>query len=223
VSDQVLEVEALGLVRGAREVLRDVSFTLARGECLALVGRNGSGKSSLLRALSGLERPAQGRVRWLGRDALPEGRARVHVLGVMLQHEPAPSLTVGETLGLACASHDALARALAAHRLEPLAGRRVNELSGGERQRVALARASAGSPLLYLLDEPLNHLDLYERRAFASWLEHERPRAAMVIAAHDPALIALADRALFLEAGSARSASPQRVLADMGVSAAPYG
>ena len=215
-SKVVLEVEALGLAHAAREILREVSFSLARGEVLALVGRNGSGKSSLLRALSGLVTPARGRVRWLGQAALPRGKARVRVLGVMLQHEPAPSLTVSDTLGLAAEHAEALVGVLSEHRLDAFAARRLNELSGGERQRVALARAAAGKPALYLLDEPLNHLDLFERRAFMGWLERARGEAGMVIATHDPALIQRASRVLWLEGGRAREETPAQVLARMG-------
>jgi ABC-type multidrug transport system ATPase subunit len=214
-SEPVLRVQGVTVGHGAREILRDLGFELGRGEVLALVGRNGSGKSTLLRVLSGLRAPVRGQVHWLGQPMLPHGKTRVHVLGVMLQHEPAPSLTVHDTLALACRDGQALAGVLAAHRLESFAQRRVNELSGGERQRVALARASGGKPALYLLDEPLNHLDLVERRAFMDWLERVRAEAGVLVAAHDPSLIACADRALWLDAGVAREDTPARVLAAM--------
>jgi ABC-type cobalamin/Fe3+-siderophores transport system ATPase subunit len=215
-SKVVLEAEALRLTHRTRAILRDLSFTLARGEVLALVGRNGSGKSTLLRALSGLLAPAHGHVRWLGKHELPRGKARVRVLGVMLQHEPAPSLTVLDTVALASEHAEAAGHVLREHRLEGFATRRVNELSGGERQRVALARAAAGKPALYLLDEPLNHLDLFERRAFMGWLERAQNEAAVVLAAHDPALIGKASRALWLEDGTAREEAPRQVLARLG-------
>ncbi len=215
-SEPVLEVQGVALAHGPREILRDLTFRIARGQVLALVGRNGSGKSSLLRVLSGLRAPRRGQVHWLGRPSLPAGHARVRVLGVMLQHEPAPSLTVHDTLALACADPEARARVLAEHRLEAFAHRRVNELSGGERQRVALARASAAKPALYLLDEPLNHLDLVERRAFMGWLERTRVDAGVLVAARDPSLIERADRALLLHEGVAHEDSPAGVLARLG-------
>ena len=87
-SEPVLEVQGVALAHGPREILRDLTFRIARGQVLALVGRNGSGKSSLLRVLSGLRAPRRGQVHWLGRPSLPAGHARVRVLGVMLQHEP---------------------------------------------------------------------------------------------------------------------------------------
>jgi ABC-type multidrug transport system ATPase subunit len=209
----VLALGGVDVVRGARQVLRDVSFELGRGELLALIGRNGSGKSSLLRVLSGVEPPRRGSVRWLGRSELPAGKARVGVLGVVLQHEPAPSLRVHEVLALASPSGDALEAVLDEHRLTPLRDRPLSELSGGERQRVALARAAAGRPALYLLDEPSNHLDLVERRLFLDWLERVRGDAAVVLAVHDADLAARADRALWLADGCAREGRPVDILA----------
>jgi iron complex transport system ATP-binding protein len=210
----VLAVEGVSVAHRQRQVLSEVSFELARGEMLALIGRNGSGKSSLLRVLSGVFPATRGRLRWLGKSELPAGKARVGVLGVVLQHEPAPSLRVHEVLALAC-SPAALDALLVEHRLEPLRDRPLNELSGGERQRVAIARAAAGKPALYLLDEPTNHLDLVERRLFLAWLERIRSQAGIVLAAHDADLLGRADRGLLLAQGRALPGTPAQQLREL--------
>jgi ABC-type multidrug transport system ATPase subunit len=184
-----------------RTVLCDVDLQLERGEVVALIGRNGSGKTTLLRVLAGLAPPSAGEVRWFGQARLPQGPVRARTLGLVLQHEPAPWLTVGDVLRLGGADPARIATVLAEHRLQPLAARAVSELSGGERQRVALARAHAGEPGLYLLDEPTNHLDLVEQRAFDEWLSRIRQDAAVLLVTHQPALIARADRVLCTEAG----------------------
>jgi ABC-type cobalamin/Fe3+-siderophores transport system ATPase subunit len=211
----VLAVDGVSVMYGQRAVLTDVSFELARGEMLALVGRNGSGKSSLLRVLSGVLAPVRGSVRWLGRSELPVGKARVSLLGVVLQHEPAPSLHVHEVLALASPSAQALEALLVEHRLEALRDRPLNELSGGERQRVAIARAAAGKPALYLLDEPSNHLDLVERRLFLEWLERVRSEAAIVLAAHDAHILGRADRGLRLADGRAHEGKPADLIGQL--------
>jgi iron complex transport system ATP-binding protein len=215
----VLEGSGLAVGWGDRTVVRDVDLTVRAGERLALVGSNGSGKTSLLRALGGLARPLAGEVRWLG-GALPRGAARAGVLGLVFQVEPPPHFTVRElvTLGLGL---DGPASAVQAKRVSHLleqedltrfADRPCSTLSGGEWQRCAIARALVANPTLLLLDEPTNHLDP-ARRA----LLHERllrfTEQAVVLATHDLELAALCDRVLLLGAGKiAASGRPADVL-----------
>ncbi|HKP61936.1 MAG TPA: ABC transporter ATP-binding protein [Polyangiales bacterium] len=197
----LLACREVAVGHGAQTVLRDVSFELARGEVLALAGRNGSGKTTLLRALAGLAPPRAGTIEWLGKARLPEGVTRARSLGLVLQHEPAPWLRVREVLRLGGAHAERVAEVLDAHRLLPLAERRVDELSGGERQRVALARADAARPALYLLDEPTNHLDMVERREFAAWLERVRSDAGVLLISHSRSVLRLASRVLWASEG----------------------
>lgn len=212
----VLACWGLEVAHGERSVLRDVALEVQRGEVIGLAGRNGSGKTTLLHVLAGLRAPRAGQIAWLGRERLPKGLARASTLGLVLQHEPAPWLSVREVLRLGGAQLARVAEIIETHRLAALAERRVSELSGGERQRVALARACAASPALYLLDEPTNHLDQVERREFESWLKTARSSAAVVLITHSRSLLRQTDRVVWA-AGGRVTDQPSDVAAAMRV------
>ncbi len=154
--------------------LEPVSFRARRGELVTIVGPNASGKTTLLKLLSGVARPLAGRIELDGAEVSRlDSRTRARRIGVVQQESPLvfPLTTTDFVLqgryahghGLRLPSDDDLGMALrslgqvgAAH----LAGRWMKELSGGEKQRVVLARALAQQPLLLLLDEPTLHLDI---------------------------------------------------------------
>src|SRR4051812_22753816 len=94
-----LEARGLSVGRGGRPVLESVDLAIAAGERLALVGLNGCGKTTLLRALAGLDRPLAGEIRWDG-GALPAGAARAHKVGVLFQTEPHAPFTVRDLVAL---------------------------------------------------------------------------------------------------------------------------
>ncbi len=167
-SEPLLSVERLSAAWDGTPVLRSVSFSLAAGEFLVLLGPNGSGKTTLLRCLAGLERPTDGRIRLAGED-VTERPAYRRGLGLMLQ-EPAlfPHRTVYENIAYApllqrrsrtevVAEVDRLVALL---RLAGFEDRYPPKLSGGERQRVALARTLAARPKVILLDEPFASIDV---------------------------------------------------------------
>ncbi len=203
----VLACDGVAVGHGSRSVLRGVTFEVQPGEVVALEGRNGSGKTTLLYALAGLRPVREGRIVWSGRAELPRGLERARLLGLVLQSEPAPWLCVREVLRLGGATETRVAEVLHAHRLDPLAHRRVSELSGGERQRVALARACAADPRLYLLDEPTSHLDQVEREEFGAWLAQVRANAGVLIVSHSRSILGLADRRLTVADGRVQVAT----------------
>jgi branched-chain amino acid transport system ATP-binding protein len=159
-----LEVSDLSVSYGGRRALANVSLTVEPGEIVTLLGANGSGKSTTLRAISGLVRPAGGMIRWRGRDLgavpadaivragighVPEGRD-IFVDFTVLENLLAGAHTV--------ASRDTPARLDAAYALFPVLRerrrQRAGTLSGGEQQMLAIARALMSRPRLLLLDEP---------------------------------------------------------------------
>jgi ABC-2 type transport system ATP-binding protein len=157
-------VKAFGAVRA----VNGVDLEIARGETVALLGRNGAGKSTAISLLLGLDEPDEGTVRLFG--AAPEHAVRAGRVGAMLQEgRPVPRVTVGELVGFVAGTYPApmpVAESLALAGIADLAGRRVDRLSGGQTQRVRFAVALVGNPSLIVLDEPTAALDVEARYAF---------------------------------------------------------
>jgi spermidine/putrescine transport system ATP-binding protein len=163
----MLELRDIHKTYEGQPLLAGVSFTVAAGETVCLLGASGSGKSTLLRIIAGLERAEAGQVLWDGEDlaSLPAHRRN---FGLVFQdYALFPHLTVAGNVafGLRMRSlprHEIRARVVAALeqvKMGAFASRRVSDLSGGEQQRVALARALATRPRLLMFDEPLGALD----------------------------------------------------------------
>jgi len=201
------------------DILTDVSFEVARGEAVAIIGASGSGKSTLLGLLAGLDTPSAGRV-WLdGADifALDEdGRAalRGRLVGFVFQSfQLLPFLTALENVmlplelaGTAQARQQAqkmLARVGLAERFTHY----PNQLSGGEQQRVAIARAFIGAPKLLLADEPTGNLDAASGAQIIDLMfELNRERGTtLILVTHDEALSQRCARRLQLIAGRLQS------------------
>jgi molybdate transport system ATP-binding protein len=187
----------------------DVSFAVGPGEILALVGRSGAGKSSLLRALAGLI-PADGSVtvdgeQWLGPGfALPAHRRQLGFLFQSYALFPHRSALANLMMAMPAPDAEQARDLLAAVHLEGLEDRRPAGLSGGQQQRVALARALARQPRLLLLDEPFSAVDRPTRRALATTIAELRTRLRMpvILVSHDiEDVAALADRIAVLEQG----------------------
>jgi len=211
----VVQSVGLALGRGREPVLEGVNLEIAPGERVALLGENGCGKTTLLRALAGLDAPLAGTIRWQG-GALPAGARRVRCLGVLFQSEPPSRFSVRElvTLGLALdgppgvEARRAVEAAIGWAELAALAERTCDRLSGGETQRAMLARATVAGPRLLLLDEPTNHLDPARQAALLGWLDRLRPEVAVVLATHDLSLAATCDRVVLLHRGRIAALGP---------------
>ncbi|MGW2408614.1 ABC transporter ATP-binding protein [Streptomyces sp. NPDC001739] len=153
---------------GAVRAVDGIDLRIAAGETVALLGRNGAGKSTTLNMLLGLLPPSSGTVRLFGGE--PETAVRAGRVGAMLQDGKAvPRVTVRELVGFVAATYPRpmdVAEALELAGLAEFAGRRVDRLSGGQAQRVRFAVALAGNPDLLVLDEPTAALDVEARRTF---------------------------------------------------------
>jgi putative ABC transport system ATP-binding protein len=213
----LLEDVALTLASAAGpvDILRGVSLGIDPGETVALVGPSGSGKSSLLMVLAGLERPSRGRIVLAGHDlgALDENalaRLRRSHIGIVFQSfHLLPTMTALENVAIPlelagerdalAAAEVALARVGLGHRL----GHYPGQLSGGEQQRVAMARAFVAGPVLLLADEPTGNLDGATGRVVIDCLfeEHARHGSGLLLITHEAGLAERCDRQLHLEDG----------------------
>src|SRR5947209_4595414 len=216
----------LSLGRGATRVhiLKDVNLHIGSGEAVGLVGPSGSGKSSLLMIMAGLERPDAGAVRVagedlraLGEDALARFRGR-HVGIVFQSFHLIPTMTALENVAVPLElAGDADASARAARELASVGlGDRLHhyptQLSGGEQQRVALARALAPDPAILVADEPTGNLDEATGQQIVDLLftKHAQRGMTLVLVTHDAALAQRCDRVVRLRSGHIDEADSDR-------------
>jgi putative ABC transport system ATP-binding protein len=208
-------VERVTRAHGDALILRDVSFSVAPGELVALSGPSGSGKTTLLQLVGSLDRPTSGTimvddvaVHALRHPAL----FRRETVGFVFQlHHLLPSLTVQENVELTLVAarmhkRERAERALALLDEVGLTGRQHDlpaVLSGGERQRVALARALAGQPRLLLADEPTGALDSVASKKIWELLVSVREKrgTTIIVASHDQSLLQHADRGIAMMDG----------------------
>lgn len=223
-TDAIIEVDAI-VTRFGDNVIHDgVSFTVRRGEVVALIGGSGSGKSVLLKEMIGLLQPSAGRVRLFDEDVWAADNARLQCLrrrfGMLFQDGALfSSLNVEQNVAVPLREHTRLPRELCLRlaRLklalaglpQSAAGKMPSELSGGMRKRAALARALALDPDLLFLDEPTSGLDPISARAFDRLIRVLADSLGLTVflVTHDlDTLLSIIDRVIVLAHG--------RVLAD---------
>jgi len=211
---------------GQVDILKGITLDVMRGETLGLVGPSGSGKSSLLMLMGGLELATGGRIEVLGHDLTAMGedalaRFRRNHMGVVFQSfHLIPTMTALENVATPlelAGQTDAFDRAeaeLAAMGLADRVGHYPAQLSGGEQQRVALARAAAPRPEILLADEPTGNLDGSTGGTIMDLLFGLRDRhgATLILVTHAPELAARCDRVVELVDG--RLAADARVAAE---------
>lgn len=236
----ILSARNLTVSVGLHKVCHDLDLDLAPGSRLAILGRNGAGKSTLLATFAGLRAADTGTLALEGKSYAAHGlRAAAKRRGWLGQDRSDPfASTVLEAVltgrhphldrwSWESATDTAIARsALAAMGLSGMDAREVHTLSGGERQRVAIAALLAQAPRLYLLDEPLTHLDLNHQITTLEWLT-QRAREegiALIMVLHDPNLaLRYCDQALLLYGDSRHLAGPAVDILDAAILSELYG
>ena len=225
----IVEVRDASVILGGRTVWSHVSATVQPGEFVAILGPNGVGKSTLLKAILGLVPLASGEVTLLGR---PVGQAN-HEVGYLPQRRsfdaalPVRGVDVvrlgldGDRWGLPLPGRRARAASARVRELVGLVGaehyatRPIGQLSGGEQQRLLIAQALARRPRLLMLDEPLDSLDLPNQAAVAGLISGicRTERVAVMMVAHDVnPILGHLDRVIYLGRGGAVSGTPDEVI-----------
>ena len=184
-----LTIENLSLSRGGRRLFSGLALDLPAGQGAALVGRNGAGKTSLLRAIAGLVGPDAGTISFGGLDPEDARADHIHLAGH--QDGQKPARTAWEELSFwarwSGASETAARDAAAALDLTRLLDLEVRRLSAGQRRRLSLARLLAAPRPLWLLDEPLSPLDAGWRVRFGEIMAAHLAKGGLIVAAvHDP-------------------------------------
>ncbi len=210
----MLALESVTRVVAGRAVVAQVSFAMRPGEVLAILGRSGSGKTSLLRLVAGFDAPTAGTVRLDAAPVSQDGRVlrapehrRIAVAfqdATLFPHlDAVANAAFGIRDGDRAARRARAREALAGMGLAAMDGRDVATLSGGEAQRVALARALAADARLLLLDEPFGNVDRLTRADLVQRLRAQLARGqAAIVVTHDPAdAVELGARVLLMDQG----------------------
>ena len=225
----MLQVEAVNLYYGASHALRNVSIEAEKGKITCVLGRNGVGKTSLLRAILGLTAIARGRIAWEGQEIgrlPPHQRARRGLALVPQGREIFPRLTVHENLktGLAALPREQRQIGDEVFELFPvlqqMLNRRGGDLSGGQQQQLAIARALVMRPRLLILDEPTEGIQpsiIKDIERVIRWLASRGDMAILLVEQYFEFAKALADRVAVMDrgevvlAGTANDLSPEDV------------
>jgi zinc/manganese transport system ATP-binding protein len=220
----LLRLEGIGVRLGGRQVLSDVTFSLAKGEFTGIIGPNGAGKTTLLRVILGMVEPSGGRVLVDKKSIGYVPQKLVIDPDMPLRARDVVSLGLdGYRLGFGFPSRrrrELVEAALADVGADGFADARVGELSGGEQQRVLIAHALISRPKLLLLDEPLANLDLRSEQEIVAVLgklarEHE---ISVLLSAHDMnPLLAVMDRIVYVANGHAASGPTDEVVTSAGL------
>lgn len=215
-ADNILEIRHLSKSFGTHEVLRDIDFTVSKGDVISIIGASGSGKSTLLRCINLLETPSSGEILYHGENvtgkSVNAAKYRSHVGMVFQSFNLFNNMTVlkncmvGQMKVLGRSkdeAHEQAMRYLEKVGMAPYVNAKPRQLSGGQKQRVAIARALAKKPSLLLCDEPTGALDDQTGKQILSLLQAQSRAGGMtvVIITHNSALTAMADRVIRVKSG----------------------
>jgi branched-chain amino acid transport system ATP-binding protein len=218
----VLEVEGLHTYYGGSHVLQGISLAVGAREVVAILGRNGMGKTTLMRSIIGFTPPRRGTVRFKGEEITARPPFRMTALGIALVPQGRrvfPSLSVRENLEVARRGDGAwnLERAYSVFpRLREREKNRANKLSGGEQQMLAIARALMSNPELLLMDEPTEGLAPLLVREVARVIEELRREGLSILLVEQnlPMALSVADRVHILSRGQiVHSSTPAELMA----------
>ena len=216
---EILRVENLTKVYGKGEnevrALDDVSFSVNKGEFIAVIGPSGSGKSTLLHILGGVDRPTSGRVLMDGKDVYAQNEEQLAIfrrrqVGLIYQfYNLIPVLNVTENITLPVlmdgqkVNRDRLKELITTLGLTGRENHLPNQLSGGQQQRVSIGRALMNAPAVVLADEPTGNLDSKNSKEIVDLLKisNEKYGQTLIVITHDESIALQADRIISIDDG----------------------
>lgn len=216
---EILRVENLTKIYGKGEnevrALDDVSFSVNKGEFIAVIGPSGSGKSTLLHILGGVDRPTSGRVLMDGRDVYAQNEEQLAIfrrrqVGLIYQfYNLIPVLNVTENITLPVlmdgqrVNRDRLKELITTLGLNGRENHLPNQLSGGQQQRVSIGRALMNAPAVVLADEPTGNLDSKNSKEIVDLLKisNEKYGQTLIVITHDESIALQADRIISIDDG----------------------
>ena len=216
---EILRVENLTKIYGKGEnevrALDDVSFSVNKGEFIAVIGPSGSGKSTLLHILGGVDRPTSGRVLMDGKDVYAQNEEQLAILrrrqvGLIYQfYNLIPVLNVTENITLPVlmdgqrVNSDRLKELITTLKLDGRENHLPNQLSGGQQQRVSIGRALMNAPAVVLADEPTGNLDSKNSKEIVDLLKisNEKYGQTLIVITHDESIALQADRIISIDDG----------------------
>lgn len=216
---EILRVESLTKVYGKGEnevrALDGVSFSVKKGEFVAVIGPSGSGKSTLLHILGGVDRPTSGRVLMDGKDVYAQNEEQLAIfrrrqVGLIYQfYNLIPVLNVTENITLPVlmdgqkVNQNRLAELMTTLKLDGRENHLPNQLSGGQQQRVSIGRALMNAPAVVLADEPTGNLDSKNSKEIVDLLKisNEKYGQTLIVITHDESIALQADRIISIDDG----------------------
>ncbi|MBG6060074.1 zinc/manganese transport system ATP-binding protein [Cryobacterium sp. MP_M5] len=226
IAPPVLSLRSASLAYGTRRLWHDLDLDVRPGEFLAVLGPNGTGKTSLLKTILGQERLSEGTITFLGQP-VGRGNRRIGYIPQQKLFEQGTPLRARDLIAFGVNGHrwglpvssqtvrEHVDRVLAAVGATDYAAAPVATLSGGEQQRIRVGQAIAGNPRLLLCDEPLLSLDLHHQRGVSELIDAQRQAlgTAVVFVTHDVnPVLSFVDRVLYLAGGRFRIGTPDEVL-----------
>lgn len=200
----MVEISHLHKKYGNKVVLKDISFRAECGERIAIVGKNGCGKSTLMRVLAGIMRPDAGDIQYFGENPLRKKKMFRKFCGYVPQENPLmEELSVKDNLRLwGKAGGEAVGRLIELLQLQNIMSMPVEKLSGGMKRRVSIACALMNMPPVILMDEPTMALDLYYKESIHKWMKsYQKMNGIIIMTTHDEQEIMECDRCLVMTNG----------------------
>lgn len=200
----MVEVKNISKKFGKQEILKDVSLSANPGEFVAIVGRNGCGKSTLIQILTGILPADSGTIEYFGKSPVNDRRIYRKLCGYVPQSNPLmEELSVLDNLKLFGADAAIVNNELfKGFELEPILKKPVSKLSGGMKRRVAIACAVHHMPRILFMDEPTTNLDIYYRQSIHEWMNSYREMGGILImVTHDETEIEMCDKRILISEG----------------------